>query len=214
MHPGQLYACPSLIVKGRLILAIYLSIPTTTYRPTTGSRTLKDKIAGLYRLVFQYAPTLVRLGIMVRDCSWYQRTPGAGEVGALGTPKKVGVTQQTAHSWATSLWRVPDAPKRGAKSEVARKWPDWLHHPCHLRVPQCFRARANIRSGPQMGGWAMSPLPSKGCETLPSRGENRQWPTSGRNGHITPPIGRVPNAWERGSESVVAHKWADWLHHP
>ena len=76
------YAYPSLIVNGRLIFAIYLSIPGIRAHlgSTAGSRTLKDKfLAGLYRLVFQYAPALFRLGIMVRDCSWYHCTPGTGE---------------------------------------------------------------------------------------------------------------------------------------
>ena len=79
---GQLYTYPSLIVKEHLILAIYLSIPgiRAHLRSTAGSRTLKDKLlAGLYRLVFQYAPALLRLGMMVRDCSWYHPTPGTGD---------------------------------------------------------------------------------------------------------------------------------------
>ena len=79
---GQLYAYPSLIVKERLILAICLSIPgiRAHLRSIAGSRTLKDKLlAGLYGLVFQYAPALLCLGIMVRLCSWYHRTPGTGD---------------------------------------------------------------------------------------------------------------------------------------
>ena len=77
---GQLYACPSLIVKERLIFAIYLSIPAIRahLRSIAGSKTLKDKLlAGLYRLVCQYASALLCLCIMVRDCSY--RTPLTGE---------------------------------------------------------------------------------------------------------------------------------------
>ena len=41
---------------------------------------IEDKqLAGRYRLVFQYAPAVLCLGIMVRDCSWYHCTPGAGD---------------------------------------------------------------------------------------------------------------------------------------
>ena len=39
----------------------------------------KTLLAGLSRLVLQYAPALLRLGIMVCDCSWYHRTPGTDE---------------------------------------------------------------------------------------------------------------------------------------
>ena len=45
-------------------------------------------------------------------------------------------------------------------------------------------------------------------------GQNQKWPTSGRIGYITPAVWGVPNALERGTKSEVAHKWADWLHHP
>ena len=64
-------------------MAIYLSIPgmRAHSRSTVGSRTLKDKLlARLYQLVFRYAPALLRLGVMVRDCSWYHRTPGTGNL--------------------------------------------------------------------------------------------------------------------------------------
>ena len=43
------------------------------------------------------------------------------------------------------------ASERGAKSEGAHKWARWLHHPCRLGDPHRFRARGNIRSGPQVG---------------------------------------------------------------
>ena len=43
---------------------------------------------------------------------------------------------------------IPTASKRGAKSEVAHKWARWLHHPCHVRDPQRFKAGGKIRSGP------------------------------------------------------------------
>ena len=79
-HLGNVARC--LIVKERLILAFYLSIPDIRahLRSAGGGGTLKDKLlAGLYRLVFQYAPALLRLGIMVRDCSWYHCTPGTVE---------------------------------------------------------------------------------------------------------------------------------------
>ena len=110
---------------------------------------------------------------------------------------------------------TPTASERGAKSEVAHKWARWLHNPCRLGgspslqsggqnqkwptsgqggyitpaasgYPHRFRAWGKIRSGPQVGKLATSPLPPRG----------------------------IPNASERGAKSEVAHKWARWLHHP
>ena len=42
------------------------------------------------------------------------------------------------------------------------KGADWLHNPCRLGGPQRFRAGNNIRSGPQMGELATSPVLSWG----------------------------------------------------
>ena len=76
-------------------------------------------------------------------------------------------------------------PKRGGKSEVAHLWAKWLRH-CRLGDPHRFRAGDKIRSGPQMGKVATSPLPSWGSPPLQSG----------------------------GAKSKVAHKWAKWLRHP
>ena len=53
---------------------------------------------------------------------------------------------------------------------------------------------------------------------LGSLGHSQKWPTSGRIGYVTPAVWGVPNASERGTESALesalAHKCADWQHHP
>ena len=67
---------------------------------------------------------------------------------------------------------------------MAHKWARWLHNPCRLGDPHCFRAGGIIRGGPRQGGY------------------------------ITPAASGVPTASERGgggAESQVAHKWARWL---
>ena len=102
----------------------------------------------------------------------------------------------------------------GVKSEVAHKWARWLHHPCRPGDPQRFRAGGKIRSGPQVGKVATSPLPPRGSPPLQSRGQNQKWPTSGQGGYITPAASGIPTASKRGAKSEVAHKWARWLHHP
>ena len=109
---------------------------------------------------------------------------------------------------------IPTASKRGAKSEVAHTWARWLHHPCHLGDPHRFKAGGKIRSGPQVGKVATSPLPPRGSPPLQSGGQNQEWPTSGQDGYITPAASGIPTASKRGAKSEVAHTWARWLHHP
>ena len=109
---------------------------------------------------------------------------------------------------------IPTAAERGAKSEVAHLWAKWLRHPCRLRDPHRFRAGGKIRSGPQVGKMATSPLPSRGSPPLQSGGQNQKWPTSRQNGYVTPAVSGIPNAARRGAKSEVAHLWAKWLRHP
>ena len=108
----------------------------------------------------------------------------------------------------------PTALERGAKSEVAHKWAIWLPHPCRIGEPHRFRAGGKIRSGPQVGKLATSPLPYQGAPTPQSGGQNQKWPTSGQIGYLTPAVSGSPTASERGAKSEVAHKWANWLPHP
>ena len=109
---------------------------------------------------------------------------------------------------------IPTAAERGAKSEVAHLWAKWLRHPCRLRDPHRFRAGGKIRSGPQVGKMATSPLPSRGFPPLQGGGQNQKWPTCGQNGYVTPAVSGIPTASERRARSQVAHLWAKWLRHP
>ena len=89
---------------------------------------------------------------------------------------------------------IPTASERGAKSEVAHKWAKWLPHPCRIGDPHRFRAGGKIRSGPQVGKVATSPLPYRGSPPLQSGGQNQKWPTSGQNGYLTPAVSGIPTA--------------------
>ena len=109
---------------------------------------------------------------------------------------------------------IPTASERGAKSEVAHKWAKWLPHPCHIGDPHRFRAGGKMRSCPQVGKMATSPLPYRGSPPLQSGGQNQKWPTSGQSGYLTPAVSGIPTASERGAKSEMAHKWAKWLPHP
>ena len=137
----------------------------------------------------------------------------------------------------------PALQSRGIKSEVAHKWAKWLPHPCRIGDPHRFRMGGKIRSGPQVGKVATSPLPYPGSPPLQSGGQNQKWPTSGQSGYLTPAVSGIPTASERGDKirsgpqvgevatsplpyrgspplqsggikSEVAHKWAKWLPHP
>ena len=127
-----------------------------------------------------------------------QKWPTSGQIGYL-TPAVSG---------------SPTASERGAKSEVAHKWANWLPHPCRIGEPHRFRAGGKIRSGPQVGNLATSPLPYRGAPTLQSGGQNQKWPTSGQIGYLTPAVSGSTTAAERWAKSEVAHKWAKWLPHP
>ena len=127
-----------------------------------------------------------------------QKWPTSGQIGYL-TPAVSG---------------SPTASKRGVKSEVAHKWAKWLPHPCRIGDPHRCRAGGKIRSGPQVGKLATSPLPYRGAPPLQSGGQNQKWPTSGQIGYLTPAVSGSPTASKRGVKSEVAHKWANWLPHP
>ena len=155
-----------------------------------------------------------------------QKWPTSGQIGYL-TPAVSGIPtaadRRQNQKWPTSgrngyltpaVSGSPTAAERGAKSEVAHKWAKWLPHPCRIGDPHRCRAGGKIRSGPQLGKLATSPLPYRGSPPLQSGGQNQKWPTSGRNGYLTPAVSGSPTAAERGAKSEVAHKWANWLPHP
>ena len=138
-------------------------------------------------------------------------------VSGIPTASERGAKSEMAHKcakWLPHVSGIPTASERGAKSEVAHKWAKWLPHPCRIGDPHRFRAGGKIRSGPQVGKVATSPLPYRGSPPLQSGGQNQKWPTSGQNGYLTPAVSGIPTASERGAKSEVAHKWAKWLPHP
>ena len=138
---------------------------------------------------------------------------------------------------------IPTASKRGAKSEVAHKWPRWLHHPCRLGDPHRFEAGGQKQKWPIHGqggyitpaasriptasergaksevahtwaNWLHHPCRLGDTHRFRAGGQKQKWPIHGQGGYITPAASRIPTASERGAESQVAHKWARWLHHP
>ena len=125
-----------------------------------------------------------------------------------GVPKqgdKVKGGRQVGVS-ATSPLHSRGSPNTGTKSIVAHKWAEVLHHPCVLGGPQ-------------------------------AAGQSQRWRTSGRKCYITPAFWGVPKQGNKvkggpqvggsatsslrsrgspnkGTKSMVAHRWAEVLHHP
>ena len=127
-------------------------------------------------------------------------------------PPLASTVQFPLHKWCKGQGFTVIA-KSQAKSEVAHKWANWLPHPCRIGEPHRCREGGKIRSGPQVGKLATSPLPYRGAPPLHSGGQNQKWPTSGQTGYLTTAVSGSPTASERGAKSEVAHKWANWLPH-
>ena len=157
--------------------------PAVSGIPTASERGAKSEVAHLWA---KWLPHPCRLGDPYRFKAGgqNQKWPTIGQNGYL-TPAVSG---------------IPAASKRGAKSESAHLWAKWLPHPCRLGDPHRFRAGGKIRSGPQVGKMATSPLPSRGSPPLQSGGQNQNWPTSGQNGYLTPAVSGIPTASERGGK--------------
>ena len=114
---------------------------------------------------------------------------------------------------------VATSPLRGREYRTLQiggpnlKWPtsgpSGYITPTVLEVPNTSkRGGGGIKSGPEVGLMATSPVPSKGSLGLQTWGQNQKCPTSGPSGYITPAISGVPNASEWGIKSKLAHKWA------
>ena len=171
--------------------------PAVSGIPTASERGAKSEVAHKWAK-WLHSPLPYRGSPPLQSGGQNQKWPTSGQSGYL-TPAVSG---------------IPTASERGAKSEVAHKWAKWLPHPCRIGDPHRFRAGGKIRSGPQVGKVATSPLPYRGSPPLQSGGQNQKWPTSGQSGYLTPAVSGIPTASERGAKSEVAHKWAKWLPHP
>ena len=199
--------------------------PAVSGIPTAAERGAESEVAHKWA---NWLPHPCRIGepLRFRAGGKIRSGPQVGEVATSPLPYRGSPPLQSGgqnQKWPTSgqsgyltpaVWGVPTAAERGAKSEVAHKWANWLPHPCRIGEPHRCRAGGRIRSGPQVGKVATSPLPYRGAPPLQSGGQNQKWPTSGQIGYLTPAVSGIPTAAERGAKSEVAHKWAKWLPHP
>ena len=137
---------------------------------------------------------------------------------------------------------VPKVKEDKSRIGGAHKWAEMLHHPCILGDVQSEGGQNQNWWGPQVGGNATSPLPSResprrggqnqnwwgpqvgGKATSPlhsqespkTRGTKSEWvgPTSGQKCYITPAFSKIPKHKEDKGGIGGAHKWAEMLHHP
>ena len=189
--------------------------PAVSGIPTASERGTKSEVAHKWAKWLRF-----RAGGKIRS------GPQVGKVATSPLPSRGSPPLQSGgqnQKWPTSgqngyltpaVSGIPTASERGAKSELAHKWAKWLPHPCRIGDPHRLKAGGKIRSGPQVGKMATSPLPYRGSPPLQSGGQNQKWPTSGQNGYLTPAVSGIPTASERGAKSERAHKWAKWLPHP
>ena len=199
--------------------------PAVSGSPTAAKQGAKSEVA--HKLA-KWLPHPCRIGEfhLYRAGGKIRSGPLVGKLGTSPLPYRGALPLQSAgqnQKWPTSaqigyltpaVSGSPTAAERGAKSEVAHKWANWLPHPCRIGEPHRFKAGGKIRSGPQVGKVATSPLPYRGAPPLQSGGQNQKWPTSGQIGYLTPAVSGSPTASERGAKSEIAHKWANWLPHP
>ena len=199
--------------------------PAVSGIPTASERGAKSEVAHKWA---KWLPHPCRIGDphRFRAGGKIRSGPQVGKVATSPLPYRGSPPLQSGgqnQKWPTSgqsgyltpaVSGIPTASERGAKSEGAHKWAKWLPHPCRIGDPHRFRAGGRIRSGPQVGKVATSPLPYRGSPPLQSGGQNQKWPTSGQSGYLTPAVSGIPTASERGAKSEVAHKWAKWLPHP
>ena len=199
--------------------------PAVSGSPTASKRGAKSEVAHKWA---KWLPHPCRIGEphRCRAGGKIRSGPQVGKVATSALPYRGAPPLQSGgqnQKWPTSgetgyltpaVSGIPTASERGAKSEVAHKWANWLPHPCRIGKPHRCRAGGKIRSGPQVGELATSPLPYRGSPPLHSGGQNQKWPTCGQSGYLTPAVSGSPAASERGAKSEVAHKWANWLPHP
>ena len=86
----------------------------------------------------------------------------------------------------------------------AHMWAVWLHNPCCLGGPQCFKAgdKNNMRAH-MLADWLRHPCCLQGPEHITAGNKIRIGPKSGRIGYITLAVSGVPNASKRGTKLEV-----------
>ena len=135
-------------------------------------------------------------------------------------------------------------PSRGSPALQSggqnQKWPtsgqSGYVTPALSGIPTTSEPGGEIRSGPQVGKVAISPLPSRGSPALQSGGgksevahlwakwqchpcrlrDSHRFRAGGeiRSGYVTPAVSGIPSIAKPGAKVEVAHKWAKWLRHP
>ena len=92
---------------------------------------------------------------------------------------------------------------------MAHKWAGWLQTPYRLGVPTASVRGTDAAVAHKWAGWLQNPCRLGGPKHFRAGDK-----ISGLDGYIALATLGVPNALGRGTQSIVAHKWAGWLHNP
>ena len=200
--------------------------PAVSGSPTAAERAAKSEVAHKWA---KWLPHPCRIGEPHRHQSGgqNQKWPTSGQIGYLtpavsGSPTATRAGGKIRSGPQVGKLATSPLPYRGApplhSGGQNQKWPisgqiGYLT-PAVSGSPTATRAGGKIRSGPQVGKLATSPLPYRGAPPLQSGQQNQKWPTSRQSGYLTPAVSGRPTASRLGAKSEVAHKWANWLPHP
>ena len=158
--------------------------PAVSGIPTASERRAKSEVAPLWAKWLRHPCRLgdphrfraggkIRSGPLVGKVAMSPlRSGGSPQLESGGQNHKSPTCGQNGYV-TPAVSGVPTAAERGGKSEVTDLWAKWLRHPCRLGDPHRFKAGGKIRSGPQVGKVATSPLPSRGSPPLQSGGKNQ-----------------------------------------
>ena len=172
--------------------------PAVSGIPTASERGIKSEAAHKWAM---WLPHPCRIGDPHRFSAGgqNQKWPTSGQCGYL-TPAVSG---------------IPTASERGIKSEAAHKWANSLPHPCRIGDPHGFSAGGQNQKWPTSGQCGYLTPAVSGIPTASERGDKiRSGPQVGNVATSPLPFRGSPPLQSRGIKSEVAHKWAKWLPHP
>ena len=172
--------------------------PAVSGIPTASERGIKSEAAHKWAM---WLPHPCRIGDPHRFSAGgqNQKWPTSGQCGYL-TPAVSG---------------IPTASERGIKSEAAHKWANRLPHPCRFGDPHRFSAGGQNQKWPTSGQCGYLTPAVSGIPTASERGDKiRSGPQVGNVATSPLPFRGSPPLQSRGIKSEVARKWAKWLPHP
>ena len=115
--------------------------------------------SGTQRVALAMSPLLYGGSSTHQSGGQNQKWPTSGKIGdmtfaAWEVPntsqqgKKISSGPKVGDCYITCHMGVPNTQEWGTHLAAARKWVDWLHHPCRRGGPQCFGVGNTASNGP------------------------------------------------------------------